>query len=456
MDGAPRAGGEAASPHPTIAVLARWLLKGFYGQIEVRGLERVPKGRPLVFAANHVNSLVDGALLVGFMPSPPRLLGTSELWEMPILRPFLAWAAAIPVYRRQVEGFDPAKNQDTFSRCHEVLAAGGYIGILPEGTSHNEPALVRIRTGVSRIILEAEAKFGDLGTRIMPVGFTFGGRDQFRSSALVQVGEAIDPAPEIALYPSDSRGAVRALTERLRAALEANTLNFRSWDDVELIEWAADIYQHPVSGPLPLSERVEMRRAFIAGYEMLKAERPEEVEGVAVVVRRYGEKLAEHRLTDAQVAASYPWSEALSFTLQSLGLVFIRLPLGAIGLLIHWVPFQAASLAAERLSGSEDRLATYKVLASLVFYLVTWILLAVLGGWVWGWLGALLALVLGPLSGGFALRLYLRGRLFWSRARGFFLMRSGKTSAVELRRLRSEADRAVRKLASLYEEALAR
>lgn len=444
-------GSEATSPHPTIAILARWMLKLFYGSLEVRGLDQVPTGRPLVLAANHVNSLVDGALLLACMPSPPRLLGTSELWNMPILKPFLAWAAAIPVYRRSVKGFDPSKNQDTFARCHEVLAAGGHIGILPEGTSHNEPALVRIRTGVSRIVLEAEAKFGPLGTRIVPVGFTFEDRTEFRSAALVQIGEPIDPVVEMADYREQPREAVKALTERVRQALESLTLNFRSWEDVDLIERAAEIYQRPSSGSPPLSGRVEMRRAFITGYAALQAERPAEVEPVAKAVRRYDALLREHRLTDAQIAATYPPDEVLRFTLRSLWLLLVRLPLGLAGMVLHWLPFQAASLAAKKLSGTPDRLATYKILGSMVFYLVTWVATAMAAGWLWGWPAALLALVLAPASGGVALRLYLRGRLFWNRARGFFLMRSRKPFIAELRRLRGEAERAIEELVAVYE-----
>ena len=88
------AGQEAASPHPSIATLARFLVRTFYGRVEVQGLELIPRDRPLIYVANHVNSLIDGALLLAYMPQPPRLLGTSELWDIPILKPLLAWAAA--------------------------------------------------------------------------------------------------------------------------------------------------------------------------------------------------------------------------------------------------------------------------------------------------------------------------------------------------------------------------
>ncbi len=444
---------EQARPHPAIAALARLLLRVYFGKIEVVGRELVPGGRPLVFVANHVNSLVDPALLLGHMPSRPRLLATSELWKMAILRPFLAWSASIPIYRRHVEGFDPQKNESAFARCHEVLAAGGHIGIFPEGTSHSEPALVRVKTGVSRIVLEAEERFGEVGTRIVPVGFTFEDRTRFRSSVLIQVGEPIDPAPEIACYGTHPRASVRALTERVRQALEALTLNFPSWKEAGVIARACEIYQQPAGSPVPvpLSARVELSRTFIEGYRALNSERPQEVAQVAEVVEQYDSQLRRHRLLDEQVAATYPGGVVARFTVRSLWLLCIRLPLGAVGLLIHFLPFQAASLAAKRWGGTADRLVTYKVLASMVFYLVTWIAVAIAAGWTLGWPAALLALVVAPWCGGVALRLYLRSRLFWDRARGFLLMRSGKASIVELRRCRREAVAAVEGLVELYQ-----
>ncbi len=428
------------------------MLRVFYSKIEVLGLDNIPEGKPLVFVANHVNSLVDGALLLALMPSPPRMLGTSELWDMAILRPFLRWAAAIPVYRRQVEGFDPGKNQDTFARCYEVLAAGGHIGILPEGTSHNEPALVPIKTGVSRIVLGAEARFGPLETCIVPVGLTFEERTAFRSAVLVEVGDAIDPGIEIADHGVDSRAAVQALTARVEGALKAVTLNFPSWEAADVIEQAADIYQRSVldSRSAPLSARVALRRRFIDGYNTLEDNHPQAIKHVVTAVRQYATELGKHQLSDDQVVAHYTAAEVVRFILLSLWLVLVRVPLGLIGIVVHWIPFKAASLAAKRLSGTTDRVATYKILASMVFYLLTWIGTAALVNLYWGFSASLLALVAGPLTGGVALRLYLRSKLLWQQVRGYLLIRSRKPSVTELRHRRQAAVTAINKLVEFY------
>ncbi|HEY4565187.1 MAG TPA: 1-acyl-sn-glycerol-3-phosphate acyltransferase, partial [Thermoanaerobaculia bacterium] len=114
-----------SGPDRFLRALARFVLKAFFREVEAVGAERIPLHRPLVLVANHVNGLIDPILLMGPLPVVPRFLAKSTLWKNPLVRPFLDLAGAIPVYRRQDEGSDPAKNAETFSRSHELLAQGG-------------------------------------------------------------------------------------------------------------------------------------------------------------------------------------------------------------------------------------------------------------------------------------------------------------------------------------------
>src|SRR3954447_25071433 len=204
-----------SGPDRFLRALARCVLKAFFREVEAVGAERIPLHRPLVLVANHVNRLIDPILLMGPLPVVPRFLAKSTLWKNPLVRPFLDLAGAIPVYRRQDEGSDLAKNAETFSRSYDLLAQGGTLALFPEGTSHSDPSLKPLKTGAARIVLEAEQKYPGLGVRIVPVGLLFDAKQTFRSRALVQVGEPIDPAPEIELAARDPVAAFRALTARI-------------------------------------------------------------------------------------------------------------------------------------------------------------------------------------------------------------------------------------------------
>ena len=63
-----------------LQAFARLVLKIFFRRVEVVGEERIPLDRPMVLVANHVNGLVDAALLVGTLPVWPRMLAKSTLW----------------------------------------------------------------------------------------------------------------------------------------------------------------------------------------------------------------------------------------------------------------------------------------------------------------------------------------------------------------------------------------
>lgn len=426
--------------------LARWVLDIFYRRAEVVGVEHVPLNGPLVVVGNHHAALIDPALFFAYLPRAPRLLAKSTLWKMASLRPFLKLAAAIAVFRAQDAEENPgvdrkAENAGMFRLCHEVLASGGVIGLFPEGISHNEPALVPLRTGVSRIVLEAMARFPDVVVPIVPVGLIFDDKTRFRSRVLVNIGPAVDTRDAKLAYADDPRGAVRQLTDRLQRALEQVTLNYPSWQEARLIERAESIWTRPFSrGPHeePMAESVPRRQLFIEGYADLVERYPDEVRETAKAVEAYDRQLEVYGLTDAQVASRYPPSLVWRFLGKSLWLLLVLLPLGILGSVLNAIPFQLADRASRQLSKSPDTDATYKIFPALILYPLCWLLQGALIAWLAGpWSGVAVGL-LGPISGRVAIYFRQRRDYFARHARAFLLLRSRRPDIEQLRHLRRD------------------
>ena len=453
-----------ARPSWLIVALVRLLLRIFFRQVEVIGAERMPRDKPVMVVANHGNALVDPAMLIAFMPVCPRFLGASYLWGKAILRPFLRLAAAIPVYRRQDAGADTSKNEQMFAACHRVLHAKNVIGLFPEGTSHHEPELLPLKTGVSRIVLEASRQYADehgedLGAVILPVGLTFDEKGRFRSRALVLIGEPVDIREDLANYTGDnqeSREAVRSLTERVDDALRSVTLNFPSWELAPVLERAAQIFAKPTA-KLPaeaaLSERFAFYHTFIEGYAILRERCPKQIDRVRKVAEEYDRRLGELGLKDVQVASAYPSGGVVRYVLKSLFLMTVRGPLAILGTIMNFLPYRLVGTIARRLAVTPELPATYKLLGSLVLFPVTWALWAA-AAWFFGkdYLWGLLALVVGPLSGAVALLYHERQEHLLRQARAFFTLRSGSPEVTELRRMREDVLAAVRLLAQVYRE----
>lgn len=437
-----------------VGAVARLVLGIFFRDVEARGLDRLPLGRPMVLVANHVNGLIDPLLILGPLPFTPRFLAKSTLWKNPVILPWVKLAGAIPVYRRQDEGADPSKNAEMFAQTHELLARGGALALFPEGKSHNEPALQPLKTGAARIVLEAHAKFGDLGTRIVPVGLVFDARERFRSRALVQVGEPVDPTPEMPLYLEDGPEAVRALTRRVDQALKQVTLNFLSWEDAQLISRAADLYGRPRLD-LPqgrrMAESFALHRAFVEGYQDLRQRFPDRAAAVAGCVREYDALLREHHLRDSQIAAAYPSLPVLRFVGRTLLRLVFPLPLALIGTVLNWPPYRLVGEIVRRVVRTGDQQATYKLFGSLFLFPVFWLLEAWLAG---RWLGlgaALVTFLAGPVTALATLRFHETGAAFLRESRAYLLLRFRKKLAAELRHRREELFRQVEELGKLYE-----
>src|SRR5215218_5063471 len=178
-----------------IVALVRLALRIYFQRIEVTGLEHVPLDSPVIFVLNHPNALVDPVFLLCLAPRRVSFLAKAPLFRMPIIGYLVKAMDSLPVYRRQDEGEDMTKNQETFIAARTLLAGGGTIGICPEGVSHDAPGLKPIKTGAARISLAAVATGEVSGLKIVPAGLYYTSKTRFRSDALLYFGNPIDVEP---------------------------------------------------------------------------------------------------------------------------------------------------------------------------------------------------------------------------------------------------------------------
>lgn len=430
--------------------LARLLAAVFFRSVELTGGERVPLRGPLVFVANHGNSLIDPLLLLARLPRGARFLAKHTLWSNLAVRPLLALADAIPVFRRQ-DGAEPASNDETFARCFDELAAGGAIALFPEGISYHAPALQPLKTGAARIALGAERSRGPLGLRIVPVGLCFEDKATFRSRALLVVGDPLDPASELAQAARDEREAVRALTERIEAGLRAVTLNFASFEHWQLNPRAADLYAEAareMPGVAALGERFPLRRVFGEAYAAALEREPERVARIEALVRDYDARLEASRLRDDQVSARYPLPLAARYVGSRAAVLAAALPVAAVGTLLNYVPYRVPGLVGRLGRREGDLPATYKLLTGLLLAPLCWALEAGAAAALAGPRAAAAVLVLAPLSGWFALRFHERNESFFRELRAWLTLRLSPGRAAELRRRRAAIRDEIERLVS--------
>ncbi len=387
--------------HALIAFI-RLVANTFFRRIDVAGEENIPPEGPVIFAGNHPNALMDGCLLISKCGRwPLHFMANAKLWEYRMLAPVLNSLGAVPVYRKE-EHDDKVDNQTAFDRLYEVIESGNCMGIFPEGISHMESRLAKLKTGAARIALAVSAR-GNTRVKIVPCGLTYIHRHRFRSQALLEFGEPIVIDDEwIRDYRLDELSAVRRLTDLLADALSNVTLNAPDWRTLRFIQTARRLYK-PASAELPPRTYVDLSRRFVDGY-VLAIDDPE-IQRIRAEVEDYQSQLDLLGLKDYQLRQTVNIGVAFRKLISRGFMLLLLLPVAIPGAVLHLPIGWLAAFVGERFSYERDDVATLKVFATILLLPILYVLVAIVVGAYFGfWWGVLVVLLL-PLSSFASVRL---------------------------------------------------
>jgi len=227
----------------------------YFVDIQSSGRENLPAKEPVILAANHPASLLDGIILGTQIQRRISYLAKSDLFRFPVIATFFNNLGFIPIYRAVESSRYSIQNTGTFERVYQLLEKRGCIGIFPEGQNSPERQVAEIRTGTARMALEAEARNNyELGLKIVPVGLSFENRDLLLSSVFLNFQRPIRISDYAAMHKSDPTKAIKSLTYDLQQALRSQTLHIENYKVSELVSDLSEILRQ---GPniIPGEER---------------------------------------------------------------------------------------------------------------------------------------------------------------------------------------------------------
>lgn len=255
----------------TLRRLLKLATKLYFVDVEATGREHIPADEPVIFAANHPNSIMDTVILGTQTNRQIHYMAKSLLFKNPAVATLFNQCGVIPIHRSPKT--DGASNDEAFDSAYQVLAEGGCIGIFPEGQNSKEREVLRVKTGTARIALGAEQENNyRLGVKVVPVGLNFENRDRFLSTVLVRFGEPIDARDYAEQHRIDERAAVRALTDRIAQNLRELSAHIEGEQLRELVGYIWRIYGTELVEDL-VAYRKQVARDERPDFETLRDER---------------------------------------------------------------------------------------------------------------------------------------------------------------------------------------
>jgi len=404
--------------YAVVRLVGRFWIWFFFKHVDVRHPERVPPCGPVLLCINHPNNLIDSLLVGAVVSRKVHYLATAALFRNPLLARFLGACGAIAVYRKQDDPDKMGRNADSFRACFDALADGAVIGIYPEGTTHSETRVQRIKTGAARIALEYEARRlrapAD-ALALIPAGLTFDARKSFRGHVRVAFGEPIAVAPYLPAYHQDPIRAVNALTDAIQWEMQAQVLHVERPDRVELVRAVEELYRGALVRELQeergLSARaidpLRISQTIADAVAHFEAHEPARLAQLWREVERYRALLAAYRVRDQAVRARLERDQVRRRVRRSWQ-ALLGLPIFVYGAAVNAPAYFLPRLLARRIASRETDYATTRLLASVVAFPLFWGLET---GLVWRLAGPTWAAVFAaslPLTGLLAYR-YLGG-----------------------------------------------
>jgi 1-acyl-sn-glycerol-3-phosphate acyltransferase len=183
-----------------------WLILATTGvEVEVRGLERLERGRTYVFVSNH-QSIYDIPVLFWWIPFQLRIIAKESLGRFPVLGPHLKRTGHMLVDRSRPD------RSGIFGWANALTAKSLSLIVFPEGTRSGDGRVGIFKGGSFYLAIQA-------GLPIVPLSIV-GSRHVMRKGQLTtRPGHVTlivhDPIPTVAT-PDPSAADVRGLARRVR------------------------------------------------------------------------------------------------------------------------------------------------------------------------------------------------------------------------------------------------
>jgi len=398
---------------------AVWLVVRFwlwfcFKPVDVRHPERVPAAGPVLLCINHPNNLIDSLVVAAALQRKVHFIAAAAMFRHRLVARFLRACGTISVCRKEDDPDRLGPNAKAFAACFEALERGRLIAIYPEGTTHTEARVQRIKSGAARIALGHEAlRPGELS--LVPVGLTFEARKSFLGRVLVSFGEPIPVAPYLEAHRENPSKAIDALTRAIQRAMEAEIVHIERIEATELVRAVEELHRGALISALSATRGLEawqidpcrLSRALVDAVNHFKARDPERVERLWQRIQGYRALLAKYRVKDEAVQARrrrplrrervrHSWEAIVGF------------PFFVYGAVVNGLPYLIPRWLARRLAIKETDYATVRFLASVVAFPLCWTLETCVVGWLTGAAGAAIFALSLPLTGLVAYR-YLVG-----------------------------------------------
>jgi glycerol-3-phosphate O-acyltransferase / dihydroxyacetone phosphate acyltransferase len=443
-----------------------WLLKLFvyfslkiFYKIDVKGLNKIPRNKPIILAPNHSNGFIDPVILAKLPPQKVRFFARGDVFKGAFAKWILNKMNVSPMYRMQ-DGFaELKKNDKSFEECRNLLSANKTILIFPEGLCIQERRLRHLKKGLTRIAFQTlESLDYSKDIFVIPVGINYLAAPKFRSKVFIDIGNPISMKEYEGNYKADKVKAINEFTKILEEKLLEKVSNINNAHNDILVSNIEEVYTHKWLVDKNLNS-LKIRNQGIASSEIvemvnvLDEKDPELLASLKSKIYPYIKLLNENNLRDHLLREENINKMNLGTFVLEYIIVYIGAPLYFVGLLLNYPPYLIAEKFAWKKVKKAEFYASFRANLSLIFWTIyLFIQLTIVGIVFKSWFLLLIFILLAALTGFYVLEFYPVLKKIQGRWKLLRMVRKDRVTIEKIVNLRTEVmaelDRAKKKYLS--------
>src|ERR1035437_1195995 len=125
-------------------------------KIIVTGRQHIPKGKPIIFAPNHQNALMDPLAIACTNTYQTIWLARADIFKSKTVRSILKYLKLLPIYCIRDGKENLSNNEHVFSEVSQILKNKQTIALFPEAAHSGKRQMLPHKKAIPRIALQAE------------------------------------------------------------------------------------------------------------------------------------------------------------------------------------------------------------------------------------------------------------------------------------------------------------
>lgn len=284
--------------------------KTSYRRFEIHGRRSLPKDGSLIYGINHTNTLMDALVVLGSSYHKKVFMARGDIFSNPRIAKILNFMRILPLFRIRNGVAAVRNNTGSIEQAVDVVHDQVGLYMFPEGRHRTRHSLLQLSKGIFHIAMDSNREFGkEKPIFIVPVGIEYGDYFRYRSTCMVNFGEAINVTDFIKNSTEENEAVLMNQLREMLSQRISDLITYIPDDEDYEAKWEiVKMKNEKRAGGL--YKKMLRNRVTVGKIEQFKEAHPEEAKELFSKVLEFSEDRVRHKVSVISVAKKYPLLDA--------------------------------------------------------------------------------------------------------------------------------------------------